>query len=229
MSRSVNKVTLIGTVGRDPEMRFTPGGSAIANFSMATNESYNDKNTGQRVENTEWHRLVAFGKLAEIIQQYVKKGGKLYVEGKLRTSEWEKDGIKRYSTDIIINEMVMLDRAPASGDNAGFAGQQQGQANNPYGAGAYQGGPAAYPNQAAPAPQAQPQAQGYQQPGGYPQQNPGAYNPGQAPQYQPPAQPQNPMQQTPAAHQQAPQQQPAPQAQPQPSNQFDGPEDDIPF
>lgn len=220
MSRSVNKVTLIGTVGRDPEMRFTPGGSAIANFSMATNESYNDKNTGQRVENTEWHRIVAFGKLAEIIQQYVKKGGKLYIEGKLRTNEWEKDGIKRYSTDIIANEMVMLDRAPAGGDNAGFAGQPQGQANNPYGAGAYQGGQAAYPNQAAPAPQAQPQAQpqGYQQQG-YPQQNAGGYNPGQAAQYQPPAQPQNPMQQ-------APQQ---PVAQPQPSNQFDGPEDDIPF
>src|SRR5690554_2419740 len=105
MSRSVNKVTLIGTVGRDPEMRYTPGGSAIANFSLATNESYNDKNTGQRVENTEWHRIVAFGKLAEIIQQYVKKGGKLYIEGKLRTNEWEKDGIKRYSTDIIANEI----------------------------------------------------------------------------------------------------------------------------
>lgn len=109
MSRSINKVTLIGTVGRDPEMRFTPGGNAVANFSMATNESYNDKNTGQRVENTEWHRLVAFGKLAEIIQQYVTKGGKLYIEGKLKTNEWEKDGIKRYSTDIIANEMVMLD------------------------------------------------------------------------------------------------------------------------
>lgn len=132
MSRSINKVTLIGTVGRDPEMRFTPGGSGIANFSMATNESYNDKNTGQRVENTEWHRIVAFGKLAEIIQQYVKKGSKLYIEGKLRTNEWEKDGIKRYSTDIIANEMVMLDRANADNQNSGYANQQQGQANSPY-------------------------------------------------------------------------------------------------
>lgn len=213
MSRSVNKVTLIGTVGRDPEMRYTPGGSAIANFSLATNESYNDKNTGQRVENTEWHRIVAFGKLAEIIQQYVKKGGKLYIEGKLRTNEWEKDGIKRYSTDIIANEMVMLDRAPA-GDNQGFA-SQSAPAGNHYGTGFQpQGDQAGYPNQAAPAPQAQPQAQpqGYQQPGGYPQ---GGYNTG-APQYQP--QPQAPAQQAP--------QQPAP---PQPSNQFDGPEDDIPF
>src|SRR5690554_1250481 len=128
MSRSVNKVTLIGTVGRDPEMRFTPGGSAIANFSMATNESYNDKNTGQRVENTEWHRIVAFGKLAEIIQQYVKKGGKLYIEGKLRTNEWEKDGIKRYSTDIIAIEKIMLDRAPAD-IKQGLASQHAQAAN----------------------------------------------------------------------------------------------------
>lgn len=210
MSRSVNKVTLIGTVGRDPETRFSPGGSAIANFSIATNESYNDKNTGQKVEQTEWHRIVAFGKLAEIIQQYVKKGSKLYIEGKLKTNEWEKDGIKRYSTDIIVNEMVMLDRAP-TGDGGNFAASQgQGSAYSV----AYQGGPAAYPTQAAPAPQAQPQS--YQQPA-YPQQNTGGYNPNQAPQYQPPARPQNPMQQA------------APQHQAQPSNQFDGPEDDIPF
>ena len=139
MSRSVNKVTLIGTVGRDPESRFSPGGSAVANFSMATNESYNDKNTGQRVEQTEWHRIVAFGKLAEIIQQYVKKGSKLYIEGKLKTNEWEKDGIKRYSTDIVVNEMVMLDRAPGGGGDSGGFAAPQGQANNPYGANTFQG------------------------------------------------------------------------------------------
>lgn len=221
MSRSVNKVTLIGTVGRDPETRFSPGGSAVASFSMATNESYNDKNTGQRVEQTEWHRIVAFGKLAEIMQQYVKKGSKLYVEGKLKTNEWEKDGIKRYSTDIVVNEMVMLDRAPSSGDSSGYA-PQQGQVNNPYGANTFQGGQ--YPNQAAPAPQAQPQAY---QPQGYPQQNTGGYGQpqGQAPQYQ-----QQPVpQQVPVGQPPHPQAQPQTQQQPQPSNQFDGPEDDIPF
>lgn len=185
MSRSINKVTLIGTVGRDPEMRFTPGGSGIANFSMATNESYNDKNTGQRVENTEWHRIVAFGNLAEIIQQYVKKGSKLYIEGKLRTSEWEKDGIKRYSTDIIANEMVMLDRA-SDGQNSGYANHQQGQAGSPYGATNQ-----TYANQQAPAPQ-QHQQQKATPPPGYPQGQPlqqGQPQPQAQPQPQPQAQP----------------------------------------
>lgn len=114
MGRSVNKVTLIGTLGRDPEVRFMPNGNAVANLSLATDESYNDKQSGQKVEQTEWHRITVYGKLAEIVQQYLKKGSKAYFEGKLRTREWEKDGIKRYTTEIIASDMLMLDAAPSA-------------------------------------------------------------------------------------------------------------------
>jgi single-strand DNA-binding protein len=109
MGRSVNKVQIIGTLGRDPEMKYLPSGSAVVSVSVATDESYQDKNSGQKVEKTEWHRMTAFGKLAEIIGQYLKKGSKAYFEGKLRTNEYEKDGIKRYSTEIVVNDMMMLD------------------------------------------------------------------------------------------------------------------------
>jgi len=112
MSRSVNRVTLIGTLGRDPEVRALANGAMVVSISLATDESYNDKTTGQKVERTEWHRITAFGKLAEICAQYLKKGSKVYFEGKLRTNEYEKDGIKRYSTEIVANDMVMLDRKP---------------------------------------------------------------------------------------------------------------------
>lgn len=114
MGRSVNKVTLIGTLGRDPEVKYMPNGNAVANIALATDESYNDKATGQKVEQTEWHRIVVYGKLAEIIQQYLTKGSKAYFEGKLKTREWEKDGVKRYTTEIVANEMMML-----SGNNQG--------------------------------------------------------------------------------------------------------------
>lgn len=123
---SVNKVMVIGTLGRDPEMRYLPNGSAVCSISLATDEGYKDKQTGQQVEKTEWHRIEAFGKLAEIMGEYLKKGAKCYVEGKLRTDEYEKDGIKRYSTKIIANEMTMLDsrqdsqQAPAQ---QGYAAQ----------------------------------------------------------------------------------------------------------
>jgi single-strand DNA-binding protein len=115
---SVNKVIIIGTLGRDPEMRYLPNGNAVVSISLATDEGYKDKNTGQQVDKTEWHRVEAFGRLAEIIGEYLKKGSKCYVEGKLRTDEYEKDGIKRYSTKIIANEMTMLDTRQ-SGDNQG--------------------------------------------------------------------------------------------------------------
>lgn len=115
MARAINKVTLIGTLGRDPEVRYMPNGNAVANISLATDESYNDKQTGQKVEQTEWHRLTIYGRLAEICQQYLKKGSKAYFEGKLRTREWEKDGIKRYTTEIICNEMMMLDSRQQNG------------------------------------------------------------------------------------------------------------------
>lgn len=120
MGRSVNKVTIIGTLGRDPELSYMPNGNAVINISVATDESYNDKQSGQKVERTEWHRLTAYGKLAEIIGQYLKKGSRAYFEGKLQTREWEKDGIKRYTTEIIANDMMMLDRAEQHDKPGGF-------------------------------------------------------------------------------------------------------------
>lgn len=126
MGRSVNKVQIIGTLGRDPEMKYLPNGSAVVSVSVATDESYNDKQSGQKVEKTEWHRLTGFGKVAEIIGQYLKKGSKAYFEGKLRTNEYEKDGIKRYSTEIVINDMMMLDSNPNAGQQSQGQQPQQG-------------------------------------------------------------------------------------------------------
>lgn len=108
---SVNKVILIGNLGKDPEIRHTPGGAAVANFSLATNEAWNNRE-GQREERTEWHRVVAFGKLAEICGQYLKKGKQVYVEGRLQTRAWDdRDGNKRYTTEIVASTMTMLGRA----------------------------------------------------------------------------------------------------------------------
>ena len=109
MKRGVNKVILVGSVGKDPESKVMPNGNAVVNFSLATSESWKDKNSGQQQESVEWHRCVCFGKLAEIIAQYVKKGSKLYLEGSLKTRSWEKDGVKQYATEIVISEMQMLD------------------------------------------------------------------------------------------------------------------------
>jgi len=104
---SVNKVIILGRFGKDPEVRYMPNGEAVANFSLATSETWKDK-SGEKQEKTEWHNCVAYRKLAEIIGEYVKKGAMLYVEGKLQTRKWEKDGVTRYSTEIIVNEMTML-------------------------------------------------------------------------------------------------------------------------
>jgi len=105
---SVNKVILVGRLGKDPEVRFTGGGQAVANFTMATDYSYKDRN-GERQKRTEWHRIVAWRKLAEIVQQYLKKGSLIYIEGRIETREWQdKEGQKRYTTEIIANEMRML-------------------------------------------------------------------------------------------------------------------------
>jgi single-strand DNA-binding protein len=165
----------LGTLGRDPEMKYLPSGSAVVTISVATDESYNDKQTGQKVERTEWHRLTAFGKLAEIIGQYLKKGSKAYFEGKLRTNEYEKDGIKRYSTEIVVSDMMMLDGKPQDGQQqGGFApqsnqmqgSQQPAQQNQNYGQqqGGYQ-----------PQQQAQPmQNQGFNQ---QPRQQQGGFQP----------------------------------------------------
>jgi len=110
MARGVNKVILIGNLGRDPEVRYSPNGGAIANITLATSEAWKDKNTGEQVEKTEWHRVVFFRRLAEIAGEYLKKGSKVYIEGKLQTRKWQdKDGNDRYTTEVVANEMQMLD------------------------------------------------------------------------------------------------------------------------
>ncbi len=119
MSRGINKVILVGNVGNDPEVRYMPNGNAVANVSIATSESWKDKNTGEQQERTEWHRVVFFNRLGEIVEQYVSKGAKLYVEGRLQTRSWEQDGIKRYSTEIVASEMQMLDTRSGGQDTAG--------------------------------------------------------------------------------------------------------------
>jgi single-strand DNA-binding protein len=106
----VNKWIGIGNVGREPEINYTQSGFAVARFSIATSEMWKDKSTGEKKEKTEWHRIVAFGKLAEICSEYLVKGKQVYIEGRLQTSSYEKDGVTRYNTDIIANEMKMLDR-----------------------------------------------------------------------------------------------------------------------
>ena len=123
--RGINKVILVGNVGTI-ETRYSQDGKAIVNLSLATSESWKDKNTGEKVEDTEWHRCVIFGKLAEIAEKYVSKGSKLYLEGKLKTRSWEQEGVKRYATEIVVGEMQMLDsRNPVNSEqNATLTGGQ---------------------------------------------------------------------------------------------------------
>ena len=112
MARGINKVILVGTLGKDPEVRYSQAGAALTSVSIATNESWKDKN-GEKQERTEWHRVKFFGKLAEIAGEYLKKGGQVYIEGSLRTEKYtDKQGVEKYSTDIIANEMQMLGGAP---------------------------------------------------------------------------------------------------------------------
>jgi single-strand DNA-binding protein len=123
MAKSVNKVILLGNVGKDPEVKFLPSGQPVANFSVATSDRYKDK-AGEFQERTEWHNIVAFGKLAEIIRDYVKKGSKLYVEGSLRTSSWDDktDGKKRYKTEIVLAELSLLSsRGEGGGEGGGYS------------------------------------------------------------------------------------------------------------
>lgn len=106
---SVNKVILVGNLGRDPEVRYSPDGAAIANVSIATTSNWKDKTSGERKEETEWHRVVFYGRLAEIVGEYLKKGRPVYVEGRLKTREWtDKENIKRYTTEIVAESMQML-------------------------------------------------------------------------------------------------------------------------
>jgi single-strand DNA-binding protein len=127
--RGVNKVILVGTVGKDPEAFDLNNGNTLVKFSMATSEQWKDKNTGEKKENTEWHRISIFGKLAEIAELYVKKGSKLYIEGKLKTSSYEQDGVKKYTTEIVADSMQMLDGKPSQ-ENTGSGNSSQGAANN---------------------------------------------------------------------------------------------------
>jgi len=115
MSRGINKAVIIGTLGNDPEIKYAANGNAVVNVSVATNESWKDRETGQAQERTEWHRIVMFGKLGEIAQQYLKKGSQVYFEGRIRTNKWQDaDGNDRYSTQIVANEMEMLGRKAES-------------------------------------------------------------------------------------------------------------------
>ena len=118
-ARGVNKVILVGNLGTDPELRYASNGNAMCNLSLATSTSWKDKNTGDMQERTEWHRVSMFGKLAEIAGQYVRKGSKLYIEGRLQTRKWQdKDGNDRYTTEVVANEMQMLDGRSSGGDTS---------------------------------------------------------------------------------------------------------------
>jgi single-strand DNA-binding protein len=128
-SRGVNKVILIGNLGKDPEVRYMPNGNAVANVTLATSESWKDKNTGEPQERTEWHRVVFFNRLGEIAGEYLKKGSKVYVEGSIRTKKWQgQDGQDRYTTEIIANEMQMLDSR--SGGSSSFDSPRPSQPAN---------------------------------------------------------------------------------------------------
>jgi len=148
MARGINKVILVGNLGNDPEVRYGNNGAAIANLSVATSDSWKDKNTGEQVEKTEWHRVVMFNRLGEIAGEYLRKGSKVYIEGKLQTRKWQdQSGQDRYTTEIVANEMQMLD---SRGDNMGQGGggyQQQQQQPQQGG-----GQPQSAPQQQAPQP-----------------------------------------------------------------------------
>ena len=208
-NRSVNKVVLVGNLGKDPEMRYMPNGNAVANLTLATTESWKDKQTGERKDKTEWHRLTVFNRLGEMCGEYLKKGAKIYVEGKLQTRKWQgQDGQDRYTTEVVVSEIQMMD---SRNNNQG---QNQGQSQGQY-----------QPTNNAPQQNEQPQ----QSWGNAPQQNaPQAPSqqaaPQMAPAYQKPTPPpQQQAQQRPA---------PAPQAKPEPVQYNEPPmdfDDDIPF
>lgn len=129
MARGINKVILVGNLGADPDVRYSASGSAVTRINVATTDAWRDKQSGEQQERTEWHRVVFFGRLAEIAAEYLRKGQQVYIEGSLRTSSYEKEGQKHYSTDIIANEMQMLGGRPSGGSGGSdFAPRQnQGQ------------------------------------------------------------------------------------------------------
>ncbi len=126
---SINKVILVGNLGQDPEVKYMPSGGAVTNISIATTDTWKDKATGEKKENTEWHRVVFFNRLAEIVGEYLRKGSQVYIEGNLRTRKWQdQNGVDKYTTEIVAREMQMLGgRAGGSSDFAPSQGQQQSQ------------------------------------------------------------------------------------------------------
>ncbi|TWO84984.1 single-stranded DNA-binding protein [Shewanella algae] len=233
-SRGVNKVILVGNLGQDPEVRYMPNGNAVANITVATSESWKDQQ-GQQQERTEWHRVVMFGKLAEIAGEYLRKGSQVYLEGKLQTRKWkDQSGQDKYTTEVVVDmggTMQMLGGRNQNQGGMSQGGMNQGGMNQNQGG--YGGGQAQSQSQSQyNAPQ---QSGGYQpKPSQQPQQPQQQYN---APQQQSYGQQQNsgyaPKPQQPAPQQAAPQQRPAPQPQPQQQNYTpdldDGWDDDIPF
>lgn len=149
MARGINKVILIGNLGADPEVRYMPTGGAVANLTIATSESWTDKATNEKKEATEWHRLVIYNRLAEVAGEYLRKGSKIYAEGKLKTRKWQdQQGVERYTTEIIVNEIQMLDGVPAAsagavaGAGQGYQQPAQGQRTAAPAQGGYQQRPA---------------------------------------------------------------------------------------
>ena len=132
MARGINKVILVGNLGNDPEVRHMPSGGAVANVSLATSESWKDKATSEVQERTEWHRLVFYNRLAEVVGQYLKKGSKIYAEGRLRTNKWkDKEGIERYTTEVHVSEMQMLDSKGTGNDSTEQAQYAQASGGRP--------------------------------------------------------------------------------------------------
>ncbi len=129
MARGVNKAIILGSLGQDPDIRYTAGGAAVANISIATNEQWKDKESGEMQERTEWHRVVFFGRLAEIVGEYLRKGSQVYVEGRIQTRKWQdKEGQDRYTTEIVANEMQMLG-SKSGGTTASFDQSPQQQSS----------------------------------------------------------------------------------------------------
>ncbi len=136
MARGVNKAIILGSLGQDPDIRYTAGGAAVANISIATNEQWKDKESGEMQERTEWHRVVFFGRLAEIVGEYLRKGSQVYIEGRIQTRKWQdKEGKDRYTTEIVANEMQMLG-SKSGGTTASFDQSPQPQQSAPVASGA---------------------------------------------------------------------------------------------
>ncbi|MDX1499769.1 MAG: single-stranded DNA-binding protein [Woeseiaceae bacterium] len=144
MARGINKVIIVGNLGADPETRYMPSGSAVTNLSVATSETWKDKQTGEQKERTEWHKVAMFNRLAEIAAEYLRKGSQVYIEGKLRTRKWQdRDGNDRWTTEIVADEMQMLGGRGGGGGGAGSMGSGAGGSG---GSGGSRGAPAPGPD-----------------------------------------------------------------------------------